>query len=643
MVRREDRLMREALEQMPEAVLVTTVTPAPSGPTVTYVNSAFSTLTGYLPEEVVGQNPQFLSAPRTQRALHEEIQRVAETATPSRWRDFHQRKGGEEFLMEASVAPLRDRLGNITHCIAILRDVTEIWLVEDALRQNERLLQHIADTLPAILFIYEVRTGRLLFVSQESLTILGYSSDTLVHGEMPLEQLVHPEDRPLVQQQMLRLHHAPDGAMAEVECRVQHQTGEWKWLMLRTTVFDRLTDGSARQLVGVAVDVTESRRLREQLAQSSKLESLGRLAGGVAHDFNNLLTVIQSYAEIMEATLPHEHPAAAHVEHILRAAEQASNLTSQMLAFARRRIISPHILQLNELVRETEQFLRRLLPENIELTFVLQPDLWQVYADPTQIEQVLLNLTLNARDAMPEGGKLTVETTNVVLDEAYAARHAEVLPGEYVMLAVSDTGIGMDERTLAHVFEPFFTTKEAGKGTGLGLSTCYGIVKQAGGSIWVYSEPGGGTTFKVYLPRAVGASVALPERAEQPRPLEGTETILVVEDNEAVRGVAVAALQAYGYRVLQAASSEEALALMQNLQEEVRLMVTDVVMPGMSGAALAARLREQLPQLKVLYTSGYTENVIVHHGVLEEGIAFLPKPYRPSELARRVREMLDAQ
>ncbi|MCS7310848.1 MAG: PAS domain S-box protein, partial [Armatimonadetes bacterium] len=632
-----------ALEQMPEAVLVTTVTPAPSGPTVTYVNSAFSTLTGYLPEEVVGQNPQFLSAPRTQRALHEEIQRVAETATPSRWRDFHQRKGGEEFLMEASVAPLRDRLGNITHCIAILRDVTEIWLVEDALRQNERLLQHIADTLPAILFIYEVRTGRLLFVSQESLTILGYSSDTLVHGEMPLEQLVHPEDRPLVQQQMLRLHHAPDGAMAEVECRVQHQTGEWKWLMLRTTVFDRLTDGSARQLVGVAVDVTESRRLREQLAQSSKLESLGRLAGGVAHDFNNLLTVIQSYAEIMEATLPHEHPAAAHVEHILRAAEQASNLTSQMLAFARRRIISPHILQLNELVRETEQFLRRLLPENIELTFVLQPDLWQVYADPTQIEQVLLNLTLNARDAMPEGGKLTVETTNVVLDEAYAARHAEVLPGEYVMLAVSDTGIGMDERTLAHVFEPFFTTKEAGKGTGLGLSTCYGIVKQAGGSIWVYSEPGEGTTFKVYLPRAVGTPATLPEYTEQPRPLEGSETILFVEDNEAVREVAVAALRRHGYRVLQAASSEEALALMQNLQEEIHLMVTDVVMPGMSGAALAARLREQLPQLKVLYTSGYTENVIVHHGVLEEGIAFLPKPYRPSELARRVREMLDAQ
>lgn len=631
-----------ALEQAPDAVLITTVSQTFPGPVIVYVNSAFAQLTGYLAEEVKGKTPHFLSSPHTSRALSEEIQHVAHTASPSRWRDFYQRKGGEEFLMEAAVAPLRDRSGNTTHCVALLRDVTELWRVEEALRQNERLLQHLSDTLPAILFIYEIETGKLVFVSKESSTIVGYPPDFLLRSEMPLAQLLHPEDRPLVQQQILWLQHAPEAAMIQVECRVKHRTGEWKWLMLRTTVFDRLADGSARQLVGVAVDVTESRLLREQLAQSSKLESLGRLAGGVAHDFNNLLTVIQSYAEVMQAAIPREHPAHDHAQHILKAAEQATHLTSQMLAFARRRIISPRILTLNALVQDTEQFLHRLLPENITLITVLQPDLWQVYADPTQIEQVLLNLTLNARDAMPEGGTLTIETANIWLDETYAARHAEVSPGEYVMLAVSDTGIGMDERTLAHVFEPFFTTKEAGKGTGLGLSTCYGIIKQARGSIWVYSEPGEGTTFKVYLPRARGTPAEPPPAAPHTGPLEGNETILVVEDNEAVREVAVAALRAQGYHVIQAAQGEEALALAQHLHEEIHLLVTDVVMPGMSGAALAAKLREWIPELKVLYTSGYTENVIVQHGVLEEGIAFLPKPYRPSDLARRVREILDA-
>lgn len=638
----EELFAQKVLEQAPDAVLVAAVGTERSGPTVAYVNAAFTQLTGYAPQEVQGKSLRFLDSPHTRRSLHRELQQVMDSAAPSRWRDFYQRQGGEEFLAETAVAPMRDPAGHVTHWVAVLRDVTAMWQVEEALRQNERLLQHIADTLPAILFIYELGAGSLSFVSREVQTLIGHSPHALTHGEIPPEQLLHPGDRPQVEQQMLQLRRAPEGALVETECRALHRNGDWRWLLLRTTVFDRLPDGSARQLVGVAVDVTESRRLREQLAQSSKLESLGRLAGGIAHDFNNLLTVIQSYAEIMHAALPPDHPVRAHVEPIVRAAEQASQLTSQMLAFARRRIISPQVLAMNDLVQETEQFLRRLLPENIVLDTSLQPDLWQVYADPTQLEQVLLNLTLNARDAMPAGGRLTIETANVVLDESYAARHAEVKPGEYVMLAVSDTGIGMDERTLARVFEPFFTTKEAGKGTGLGLSTCYGIVKQAGGSIWVYSEPDEGTTFKVYLPRAGGTPAALPAPLDPVRPTGGDETVLIVEDNEAVREVAVAALQAQGYRVLQATDGEQALALVQHIQEEIHLLVTDVVMPGMSGAVLATGLRERIPALKVLYTSGYTENVIVHHGVLEEGIAFLPKPYRPSDLARRVREVLDA-
>ncbi|MGC8784731.1 MAG: PAS domain S-box protein [Armatimonadota bacterium] len=633
---------RMALEQAPDAVMVTTADLDPPGPFIVYVNSAFTRLTGYSREEMEGKTPRVLQGERTQREVLDDLKRCLQRGQPFVGRTFNYRKNGEEFLMEASIAPLRDESGNITHFMAVLRDVTDVWRVEEALRQNERLLQHISDTLPAVLFIYDIENERLTYVSRESFAIIGYLPGELTAGDTPLEGLVHPDDLPLLEKGMLKLQRASDGTMVEAECRVRHRAGDWKWLALRTVVFDRFPDGSARQLLGVAIDVTESRRLREQLVQSSKLESLGRLAGGVAHDFNNLLTVIQSYAEMAQSVLPEEHLAHTYVGQILKASEQASNLTNQMLVFARRRIISPQVFNLNELVREAEVLLRRLIPENIQMVTALSPDLWQVHADPTQIEQVILNLAINARDAMPEGGVLTIETANVTLDETYVAHHAEVQQGEYVLLAVSDTGIGMDERTLARVFEPFFTTKEVGKGTGLGLSTCYGIVKQAGGSIWVYSEPGKGTTFKVYLPRATGIPTVLPERVERRRVAGGNETVLVVEDNDAVREVAVAALQARGYRVLQAANGEEALELAQGLAEPVHLLLTDVIMPGLSGAVLAAKLREIQPQVKVLYTSGYTENVIVHHGVLVEGTAFLPKPYRPAELARRVREVLDS-
>jgi PAS domain S-box-containing protein len=641
-MRFEETFAQMVLEQAPDAVLIATADPNPPGPTIVYVNSAFTRLTGYSPEEVLGRTPHLLEGANTQRSLQDELQAMIQGEIISSWRALHYRKGGEEFLMEASLSPLRDPSGRITHVMAILRDVTDVWRVEDALRRNERLLQRISDTLPAVLFIYDLEAGQLRYVSRESLAITGYLSDEWTSGTMALEEMLHPEDLPRVREEMTRLQKADDESMVEAECRVRHRTGDWKWLLLRAAVFDRFPDGSAQQLLGVVLDVTESRRLSEQLIRSSKMESLGRLAGGVAHDFNNLLTVIQSYAEMAQSALPSEHPAYQHVEQILKASEQASNLTNQMLAFARRRIISPQVFPLNDLVRETETFLQRLLPENIHLKTVLQPDLWHVYADPTQMEQVILNLAINARDAMPGGGMLTIETANVTLDDAYVAHHAEAQAGEYVLLAISDTGIGMDEHTLARVFEPFFTTKEVGKGTGLGLSTCYGIVKQAGGNIWVYSEPGKGTTFKVYLPRALEAAVDLPERPVRRKAVGGHETVLVVEDNDAVREVAVAALQVHGYRVLQAADGEEALQLMRDLEEPVHLLLTDVVMPGMSGAALAHQLRERYPHLKVLYTSGYTENVIMHHGVLEEGVAFLPKPYRPADLAHRVREVLDS-
>ncbi|GIV15531.1 MAG: hypothetical protein KatS3mg022_0966 [Armatimonadota bacterium] len=400
----DESFYQRVLEQSPDAVMVTTADPDTPGPVIVYVNPAFTRLTGYSCEEAAGETPRILQGKRTQPEMLDDLRRCLQMGQPVTGRAFYYRKSGEEFLMESSISPLHDSSGNITHLVAVLRDVTSVWRVEETLKQNERLLQHITDTLPAVLFIYDMQMGRLSYVSRESLAIVGYLPDELTGSDILLEALLHPDDLPMVTREMLRLQRASDGTMVEAECRVRHQAGDWKWLALRVVVFDRLPDGGARQLLGVAIDVTESRRLREQLVQSSKLESLGRLAGGVAHDFNNLLTVIQSYAEMAQSVLPEGNAVHTYVGQILKASEQASNLTNQMLAFARRRIISPQVFNLNELVRETEVFLRRLIPENIQMVTVLSPDLWQVHADPTQIEQVILNLVINARDAMPEGG-----------------------------------------------------------------------------------------------------------------------------------------------------------------------------------------------------------------------------------------------
>ena len=379
----------------------------------------------------------------------------------------------------------------------------------------------------------------------------------------------------------------------------------------------------------------------EQLRQAQKMEAIGQLAGGVAHDFNNLITIITGYCQLLLKGLDPDDPRRAHIEQINQAGDRAATLVRQLLAFSRKQVLQPRVLNLNEIVEHTQKMLGRLLGEDIELAAILDPQLGQVHADPGQLEQVLMNLAVNARDAMPHGGQLTIETANVELDEAYARRHAAVQPGFYVMVAVSDTGSGMDAETQAHLFEPFFTTKEAGKGTGLGLATVYGIVKQSEGSIWVYSEPGQGTTFKIYLPRVdqPGKTVG-EEQAPQAVP-RGAETILVVEDEEALRELACLTLREYGYTVLEASQGDEALQLFAERQAPVDLLVTDVVMPGLSGPELAEQLTSRQPQMKVLYTSGYMSHAIVRDGVLKAGTPFLPKPFNPDDLARKVREVLD--
>jgi two-component system cell cycle sensor histidine kinase/response regulator CckA len=398
------------------------------------------------------------------------------------------------------------------------------------------------------------------------------------------------------------------------------------------------------QIVGVSAisrDISERKRLEEQVQQSQKMEALGQLAGGVAHDFNNMLTIINGYSDVLSRGLPPGTPFRRMAGEIMQAGERAASLTRQMLAFSRKQVLELKVVDLNDTVRQAERMLDRLIGEDVRLTAVLEPKLGHVKVDPGQVEQVIMNLAVNARDAMPTGGSLTIETRNVELDKEYAKSHPEVMPGRYVLLAVIDTGIGMEEKTRTHIFEPFFTTKEVGKGTGLGLAVVHGIIKQSGGHIAAYSEPGQGTTFKIYLP-AVEVPGAMgrppPEISKAPK---GFETILLVEDEVPVRCLVRLALQTSGYTVLEASHGVEAVRLAEKHPGTIHLLVSDVVMPEMGGRLLAERLATSRPGIKVLFLSGYTDDAVVRHGILEAEMAFLQKPFAPGALAQKVREVLD--
>jgi signal transduction histidine kinase/ActR/RegA family two-component response regulator len=410
----------------------------------------------------------------------------------------------------------------------------------------------------------------------------------------------------------------------------------------------RGSDGQILYFEGSIQDINEKRlaaaemlSLQEQLRQSQKMEAVGRLAGGIAHDFNNLLTVISGYSQLSLTTLQEKDPLRENITEIQRATERAASLTRQLLAFSRRQILDMRLIDLNLVVQDLDKMLRRVIGEDIELATLLDKNLWTVKSDPSQIEQVILNLAVNARDAMPKGGRLTIETSNVHLDQEHASAPVSVKPGPCVRLSIMDTGVGMSLEVMERAFEPFFTTKEKGRGTGLGLSTVYGIVKQSGGDVWVHSEVGRGTTFEMFFPKAEETTGALKLTSSPPDRLQGSETILLVEDEASVRILTSKTLRSYGYHILEAANGEEAIRIVQEGPEKIHLLLTDVVMPGMSGREVAERISPLFPEMKVLYISGYADSAIVHHGVLDPGTALLLKPFKPDTLAQRVRGVLD--
>lgn len=489
-----------------------------------------------------------------------------------------------------------------------------------ALRASETRFRRLAESGIVGITVSDAE-GRILEANDEFLRMVGCSHEELRAGEIVWELLGPAGRAPL------------PGARAR-EGEYRRKDGDRIPALVAVAP---LQDGES---LSITLDLSDRKRLEEQFRQAQKMEAVGRLAGGIAHDFNNVLSVILSYAELIGTDLQPDEPLRADIEEIRTAAHRATDLTRQLLAFSRQQVLEAKVLSLERSIAGMEKMLRRLLGADIELTSLQGPGLWNIEADPSQIEQIIMNLAVNARDAMPQGGKLTIETANVVLDEDYAALHHDVQPGPYVMLAMTDTGTGIDAQTQARIFEPFFTTKEKGKGTGLGLAMVFGIVKQSRGHIWVYSEPGHGTTFKLYFPR-VGGTATTSSEPPPPESVRGHETILLVEDDAQVRALARTILRRSGYVVLEAANGGEALLICEQHPARIDLLLTDVVLPLMSGRQIADRLRSIRPEVKVLFMSGYTDDTALHHGVLDTGIAYLQKPLTPASLTRKVRALLD--
>jgi two-component system, cell cycle sensor histidine kinase and response regulator CckA len=625
-LRRSETRYRALVDQAPIGVLQTT-----PDDRFLAVNAAFADMLGYeSPADVMQLKVSDTYASPSDRDLM--IEAFARAGRVSGLEIQRRKKDGTLIWVRSDGRAVSDSDGTVQRFEIFVTDIQAQRESAEALKAStERyhaLMEHGKDAI----FVNDVN-GIVEEVNRAAEQLVGATRDQIV-GRNFLETLPAEDREQVLGEFRETLEHGHSLELRQV--RIQRPDGTIVPAEVTASVVEI---GGKPFVVGHLRDVSERNAMAEQLRVAQKMEAVGQLAGGVAHDFNNLLTAILGYSQLLAPELAGNPDQFSAIEEIRKAGERAAGLTRQLLAFSRKQMLELRVLDLNEVVRHIHEMLTRLIGEDIEIVMNLAPSLGCVRADAGQIEQVIVNLAVNARDAMPRGGQISLETANVELDETYSQSHVPVLPGSHVMLAVSDTGIGMNEAIRERIFEPFFTTKEKGHGTGLGLSTVYGIVKQSGGYIWVYTEPGKGTTFKVYFPRVhvppdVSAVVEHPSL-----PSTGDETILLVEDEDSVRRLARKTLEARGYRVLEAANGGEAVELAA--REPVHLLLTDMVLPGMGGGEIAARVREIHPRAKVLYTSGYTDDIIVRRGMMEHGSAFLEKPFTPALLARKVREVLD--
>ena len=587
-------------------------------------------------EDYIGKPIWPFIAPEDQPMVAEYMQvRLSGRPAPSQYEFRAVRHDGRMIWLNCTVTTI-DWDGQPA-ALATVIDVSERRQAEENLRTSEQRFHLLADNVKEAFIILEVPNGRTLYLSRAWEEIWGRRVEEAYAEPQLWLEAVDAEDRPSVATAFEAFRR---GEPATRVFRVHRPDQSVRWV--RTRMFPvRDETGSIYRLVGLAEDITERRHTEEQLRQAQKMEAVGRLAGGIAHDFNNLLIVMDGFAAMVAEELGASHRSQKDLQDIRVAARSAATLTRQLLAFSRQQILQPQILDLNEVLRHVDSLLGRVIGEDITLTMKLSERLGRVSADRGQMEQVIMNLAVNARDAMPAGGRLTIETADVELDATYAAQHPGATAGRHGMIAVSDTGAGMDATTQKHLFEPFFTTKPAGRGTGLGLATVYGIVKQSRGSIWVYSELGHGTTFKVYLPvadRFEPPATALPADVSA----AGVETVLVIEDQPEVRRLIERTLSRRGYAVVAAADGAEALAVAHAHSGPLHVLLTDVVLPGASGREIARQLIAERAQLRVVYMSGYTDDTIVHHGVLEPGLAFIQKPFTGEALLRKLREVMDA-
>jgi PAS domain S-box-containing protein len=625
MMRRQTTAMDSAMDGM--AIV------SPEGK-YSYVNGAFARMLGYASrQELIGKTWAEVNDPRDMALVKDDLRMAMEKRGKWFGAVTVHSKNGTPIPLEVAVTKLPD--GGV---VTISRDVSDQRRAESSRQRAEKQYQTLVEQVAAISYIAEVgMEGLWLYVSPQIEAMFGFSADEWLATSQKWAQHIHPDDLRIVE---AAEEASKRGEKFQAEYRVIRKDGRTIWVSDTAVVVPG--SDSHPVMEGIIVDITDRKQLEGQLQQARRMEAVGRLAGGIAHDFNNLLTIIKGYTELGLTRSKNYPEIRSDLERIEDASERAAGLVRQLLAFSRRQLLQPKVLDLNGIVVGLDKLLRRLMDEDIDMKTVVTDKLGMIKADPGQIEQVIMNLVVNARDAMPDGGRLIVETANVDLDEAYARDHATVRPGCYVMLAVSDTGMGMSAETIAHIFEPFYTTKESGQGTGLGLSTVYGIVKQSGGYVWVYSEQGHGTTFKVYLPRVDEPADVLPATKAEGRKRTGTETILLVEDEPELRELTRSVLVARGYSVMEAAGPADAQRLAEEHGAKIHLLLTDVIMPGISGRELAKRLSARHPAMRVLYMSGYTYNVIAQGGTLERGVSFLQKPFTPSVLIEKVREVLDA-